>query len=322
VSGKNLTVTFFDINGPMHLLPTIGDSFGSTGCEAAATAEKKCAIRADSQGNATFQIQILNPEVGDSFSYQTMGPAGFASGVVNIMYTTNGANTNPAESCPSDRSKVCPPISRANIKVGEQTIAKTFDGQGLGTSVIQTGNTITEVHFNSNSDYAYKWVFLKFFNASAGVTVALDSGDATSSRACDAQDAVHGGCRIKLDSQGNAQFIAVIAGGAIGKSVKYEFSGPNYDSKVVTINFASLSIFAAPVAPAKTVKVSASKNLITALITNASGLPVAMRLDNQPVFGVKPHANSVSYYFPVAAGKHILITTIKGIKKTSKVTVK
>jgi len=321
VSGKYLSVHFFDINGPMHVLMTIGDSAQGTGCAASGASGKSCVLQANAQGNASFEVKVLNPEIGDSFSYQTIGPAGFASGVVNILYTATGANTNPADTCNADRSKVCPDISRATITVGDRSVAKTFNAQGAGASTLQTGTTVTEILYTSDSSYAYKWAFMKFLNASSGVTVALDAGDPTTSRACDAQDAIQGGCRIKLDAQGSARFIATFAGGAVGKTVQYEFSGPSFDSKVVTIGFAAAAAFTPVVVPAIVVKVSVAKHLITVTVTNAKAESVTIQLDKLTAITLIPTDKSVVYHFPVSAGKHTVVTTVKKIKKTSKVTV-
>ncbi len=321
VSGKYLTVHFFDINGPMHVLMTIGDSAQGTGCAASGASGKNCVLQANAQGNASFEVKVLNPEIGDSFSYQTMGPAGFASGVVNILYTASGANVNPIDTCNADRSKVCPDISRATITVGDRSVAKTFNAQGAGASTLPTGTTVTEIVYTSDSSYAYKWAFMKFLNASSGVTVALDAGDPTSSRACDAQDANHGGCRIKLDAQGNARFIATFAGGAVGKTVQYEFSGPNFDSKVVTVSFAAAAKFIPVVVPVAIVKVTGTKHLITVTVTNAKAQDVIIQVDKASAITLKPSEKTVVYHFPVSAGKHTVVTTIKKTKKTSKVTV-
>lgn len=321
VSGKYLTVHFFDINGPMHVLMTIGDSAQGTGCAASGASGKNCVLQANAQGKASFEVRVLNPEIGDSFSYQTMGPAGFASGVVNILYTATGANVNPADTCRADRSKVCPDISRATITVGARNVAKIFNAQGAGASTMQTGTTVTEIQYNSDATYAYKWAFLKFLNASSGVTVALDAGDPTTSRSCDAQDANQGGCRIKLDAQGNARFIATFAGGAVGKTVQYEFSGPSFDSKVVTINFAASTVFTPAVVPVVSVKVASAKRLITVTVINGQGQNVSIQLDKSTGITVVPADKSAVYYFPVVPGKHTVVTTVKKLKKTSKVTV-
>jgi hypothetical protein len=321
LANKYLTVHFYDISAGLHLLPTVGNETLSQSCAASGAIGKNCVIKTDANGGATFNIDIVSAEVGKGFSYHMLGPAGFSSSSVKVMYTVNGANVRAAEVCAGDRSKVCAPITRISATIGNSKLKVVYGVGGAGTAVLGTQTTLLRFSYTSSSEYAYKWAFMKFRNATAGVITILDSGDPTMSTACGLQDAVGNGCSIRLDATGSASFFVTIAGGAVGKSVEYVMSGPSFDSQAVTISFAS----AAVTVPLSTVKPSAvitgMAGLIKVVVKDAKAKSVSITLPGAPAAKFKPASNLETYYFPRAKSTVKVTVTIGAWKKIASVKV-
>jgi len=314
---KWLSVHFYDISPGMHLLPTIGDETLSHACSASSTIGKSCSIQTDANGAATFDVKILTAQVGKGFSYQMIGPAGFSSGAVSVMFSVTGANVRAAETCNADRSKVCGPITRVSFEQDSKPVSVIYADAGTGSAILATGTSELVFKYTSNADYAYKWAFMKFLNASSGVATVIDSGDPTLSTACSIQDAVGNGCTIRLDSTGSASFIVTIAGGAVGKTVKYEMAGPSFDSKTVTISFGAATVFAPVVVPASVATITGTTGLVKVVLTNAKAKTVKITLPGAPAATFKPVSNSETYYFPRAKASVKVIVAI-GTAKTTK----
>lgn len=321
-SGKYLTVHFFDVTSGMHLLPVIGDPNASTGCAASGATGKNCIIKANSLGSASFSITIMNSSIGKSFSYQIMGPAGFASSAVNVMFTKTGSNSQPAGTCTADRMKVCTPISNVGMTLENKNVKVTYAVDGTGTATIGTSSSLINFIYSSNTEYAYKWAFIKFLNISSGITISLDSGDPTLSTTCEAQDANFNGCRIRLDANGSASFMVTVAGNQIGKNFQYEISGPNYDSKTVTVRFAASPVFSANGGSLGSATVTGAKSMVKILVLSSKGQKVSVVIGSGPKIAFVPESNFESYYFPRTKGSVKVVVTIGTTKitKTIKIT--
>jgi hypothetical protein len=321
-AGKTLTVHFFDITSGMHLLPVIGDSNASTGCAASGATGKNCVIKTNSSGSATFSISILDSAIGKAFSYQIMGPAGFASNAVNVMFTKTGSNVQPAGTCSADRMKLCTAISNVGMTLSGKNVKVTFTSDGTGTAKVGTSTSLVDFNYSSSSDYAYKWAFIKFLNISSGLTISLDAGDPTLSTACDAQDANFNGCRIRLDANGSATFMVSLSGNQIGRTFQYELSGPSYDSKTVTVGFAAAPIFSANNGSIATAAITGATSMVKVVVAKAKGQKVTVVVGSSAKVSFVPSSNLESFYFPRAKGSVKVVVAIgtTNITKTVKVT--
>ena len=321
VASKYLTVHFYDISPGMHLLPTVGNETLSRSCAASGAIGKNCVIKTDANGGATFEVEILSAEIGKGFSYHMLGPAGFSSSSVKVMYTVNGANVRAADVCAGDRSKVCAPITRISATIGNAKLKVVYGAGGTGAAVVSTQATLLRFSYTSSAEYAYKWAFMKFRNASSGVVTILDSGDPSLSTACGYQDAVGNGCSIRLDSNGSATFFVTIAGGATGKTVQYLMSGPSFDSQPVTISFAAESV-TEPLAVVKpSAVITGMAGLIKVVVKDAKAKSVSITLPGAPAAKFKPASNLETYYFPRAKSTVKVTVTIGAWKKIASVKV-
>lgn len=308
---KWLNVGFFDISSGIHLLPAVGDPTASNACAAAGAIGKSCGIQTDASGAASFSVKILNGEAGKGFSYLISGPAGFSSASKRVAFTVTGTNQVPAEAYPTDQTRVCAPITRLSMKQDNKNVVVSYNQTGAGSATLSTAPAEITFQYSSSADYANKWMFMKFLNATAGVLTIIDSGDATSHEACGAADAVANGCLVQLDGKGSASFIVTFAGGAAGKTVQYEIAGPRFDSKLVTISFGPQTVFAPIVVRQTQIAIAGKSGVVAVTATNARGKTVAVTLPGARVVKFVASKDVQTFYFPRQKGA-VEVTVVIG----------
>ena len=232
-ASKRIYLQFFDISPGLSLtLP--GDK-----CEAAQIASHGCVAAVDDNGSVTIPVTVSGMGNGKVFKYQINGPAGFTSGFVVATYASGGGTLSTPEACSGDTTTICAPITRLTMSSGSKNIPITYDtGTHDGVAYIPTNTSSIDYKFTFPADYANKYVFVAFFDAT-DLNLSIAGGSINSSTSCDPQPAATGGCKLEIDSTGKATFTASLAINATGANFKYKIAGPNYDSNIVQVTFGS-----------------------------------------------------------------------------------
>ncbi|MBU6213882.1 MAG: Ig-like domain-containing protein [Actinomycetales bacterium] len=200
-----------------------------------------------------------------------------------------------SQSCANfgDASSLCPPISQLALSV---TGAGQPTAIASGQALLAATSTNLAFTFTSQSANAGKGLIVQFFDLSAGLTLALATGDPAGSRACRAGEAATNTCYINVDASGNASFTVTVSGAQVGRLFKYQISGPaGFTSGFVT------AVYSAHPNGAETADLCADRNRICAsasrLSFDAAGVKVPVTYDDSGAGSVLMPTSTTSLVF-------------------------
>lgn len=232
-ASKTATLQFFDISAGLKLI--VRSNSEST-CSAGNTIQKECAITLDSSGKKSFYITLLDAEPGMHFQYKFVGPEAWTSATKSVTFSIKGKLPVTSQACAANATQICAPVTNLSFKSGSKNIEFSKpDKSGNFKASMPATSDLLEFSYKSSSDYAFKYLYVDFFNLAAGLTILIDTSTNKLGAGCDRNVAPARGCYIQLNSDGSANFIITLNGGAVGKTFSFKLNGAGYTSKFVAV---------------------------------------------------------------------------------------
>lgn len=233
-ASKTATLQFFDISSGLKLIVR---SNGNSACAAGNTIQKECAISLGADGKQSFYVTFLDAEPGMHFQYKYVGPEAWTSATKSVTFSVDGKLPVTPEACAANNVQICAPVTNLSFKAGSTKI-KISKPDKNGNFKAQLGATedLLKFTYNSSSDYAFKYIYVDFFNLTSDLSLIVDTSANKLGAGCDRTVAASRGCYMQLSSSGSATFIVTLSANATGKAFSYKLNGAGYTSKVVTVN--------------------------------------------------------------------------------------
>ena len=195
-AAKSATIQFFDISAGLKFIVW---SNADSSCAAGNTIQKECLITLDSEGKKSFYVTLLDAEPGMHFQYKYVGPEAWTSATKSITFSSTGKIPLTPEACASNATQICGPISNLSFKAGVKNVKFSKpDKQGNFKASISPTADLLKFHYKSSSAYAFKYLYVDFFNLTSGLGVLIDTSTNTLGAGCDRNVAGTHGCYIQL----------------------------------------------------------------------------------------------------------------------------
>jgi len=233
-ANKTATLQFFDISLGLKLIVRANES---SACAAGNTIQKECVVTLGVDGKKTFYITLLDSAPGMQFQFKYVGPEAWTSATKSVTFSVGGKLPVTPEACVANNTQICGPVSNLSFKAGSKQIeiSKPDKNGNFKTNLVAT-NDLLKFTYKSSPDYAFKYIYVDFFNLMGGLSLIVDTSANSVGAGCDRTVAASRGCYMKLSSTGSATFIVTLSGNASGQSFSYKINGAGYTSKFVTVN--------------------------------------------------------------------------------------
>ncbi len=233
-ASKTATLQFFDISSGLKLIVRSNES---SACAAGNTIQKECAITLGSDGKKSFYVTFLDSAAGMHFQFKYVGPEAWTSATKSVTFSSDGKIPLTPEACVSNNAQICAPVSNLSFKAkGAQIKISKPDKAGNFKANLVSTNDLLKFTYKSSSAYAFKYIYVDFFNLASGLNLIVDTSTNTLGAGCDRSVANSRGCYMQLSSEGSATFIVTLSGNATGKSFSFKLNGAGYTSKYVAVN--------------------------------------------------------------------------------------
>lgn len=308
-NGKNIYLQFFDISQGLSL------TLPNPKCSSIQIPSNGCVTAVDSNGSVTVSVSISGATAGKYFKYQLNGPAGFTSGFITTTFTSSSGGISTPEACEGDSTTICAPITRVTANTGGKNLSIDYSADSQdGLAIIPPNTSAISYKFTFPSDYMNKYVFVQFFDVTT-LSLVIPGGTINSSTSCDPQPAATRGCKIQIDSSGQATFSVSLSNTVLGSSFKYIVAGPNYASHVV-----QTSVSLPP-----TITMTAGKAKLTIKVNSAKGrsLTVSYKVGRkQKSTTLLINSDKALFNIPAPKGTYSVKVNVGSYSTTKKVTVK
>ncbi len=233
-ASKTATLQFFDISAGLKFIVR---SNSDSACAPGNTIQKECQITLGAEGKKSFYVTLLDAEPGMHFQYKYVGPEAWTSATKSMTFSANGKIPVTSEACASNATQICGPVTNLSFSAGSKKIKISKpDESGNFKANISAASDLLKFNYKSSSDYAFKYLYVDFYNLTSGLSILIDTSSNTLGAGCDRNVAPARGCYIQLSSKGSASFIITLNGGAIGKTFNFKLNGAGYTSKYVVVS--------------------------------------------------------------------------------------
>jgi hypothetical protein len=232
-ASKSATLQFFDISAGLKFIVRSNDE---SACAAGNTIQKECAITLDSDGKKSFYVTLLDAEPGMHFQYKYVGPEAWTSATKSVTFSVKGKVPVMPEACVANTTQIWAPVTNLSFNAGAKHIEISKpDKSGNFKASMPASSDLLEFNYKSSSDYAFKYLYVDFYNLASGLSILIDTSTNVLGAGCDRNVAPARGCYIQLNSKGSASFIITLNGGAAGKTFNFKLNGAGYTSKYVVV---------------------------------------------------------------------------------------
>ena len=232
-ASKTATLQFFDISAGMKLLVRSNET---SACAAGNTIQKECLITLGADGKNTFYLTLLNAEPGMHFQFKYVGPEAWTSATKSVTYSTDGKVPVTPEACAGNNTQICGPVTNVSFKAKSTKVKISKpDKSGNYKAKLVATNDLLYFTYKSSSAYAFKYIYVDFYNLTSGLGLQVDTSTNALGAGCDRTVAASRGCYMALDSKGSATFIVTLSANAVGKAFNFKLNGAGYTSKYVTV---------------------------------------------------------------------------------------
>jgi len=327
-AGKTLIIQFFDVTAGLKFI-IIPNPASSNNCNPQLTIQKQCQISLNSNGNASFNVALFGATEGTGFNYQLLGSTAWTSGAVRVNFTPGGWAPSAPLACAGEKSQVCAPISNLAVHEGSRTLQVSAGEGGDAGMSVGINSQFLEYAFTSSSAYAFKTVYVDFFDVSQSTSLLVDTSTDKQGAGCDKQVANANGCFIHLDANGSASFLLVIMRSQLGDSFKFKINGVSYTSNFIRVAFTNQSSFTSPSpsstptpvvtptpSPTASFTAKAIKGAIQIVASNGKSKKLTISGPGIRASTFTISADSASVILPVVAGKYTITITLGNLKKS------
>ncbi len=238
-ASKTATLQFFDISAGLKLIVR---SNSNSFCAAGNTIQKECAITLGADGTKTFYLTLLDAEPGMHFQFKYVGPEAWTSSTKSVTFSSDGKIPLTPEACVANGAQICGPVSNLTLKAKNKVLKVSKLGKsGNFKSSLDSKIDLLKFTYKSNSAYAFKYIYVDFFNLTGGLSLIVDTSTNSLGSGCDRSVANSRGCYMQLNSKGSATFIVTLSANATGQTFSYKLNGAGYTSKYVVVTLAGKS---------------------------------------------------------------------------------
>lgn len=236
---KTATLQFFDISAGLKLIVR---SNSKSACAAGNTIQKECAITLGSDGTKSFYVTLLDAEPGMHFQFKYVGPEAWTSATKSVTFSVDGKVPQTSEACIANTNQICGPVSNLSFSAsGKKLNISKPDKNGNFKARLSAKNDLLKFTYKSSSAYAFKYVYVDFFNLTGGLNLIVDTSSNTLGAGCDRTVANSRGCYMQLNSKGSATFIVTLSSNAPGQTFSFKLNGAGYTSKFVVVTLTKKS---------------------------------------------------------------------------------
>lgn len=177
--------------------------------------------------------------------------------------------------CSGDVTRVCAPVTALTFAANGVETPVTIGKDGNGQLALSTDARDVTVKLTSSASMAGRFVHVQFFDLSAGLSMAIAQGNATTKVGCDPGAATGNGCYIKVGSDGSATFALALSGVTTSSKMRVQVNGSaGWVSRFAQITFEKPYSVSA-VSGESSSAVSGAQVSTTFKVLDASGNPVA-----------------------------------------------